>query len=123
MLDVFEGGRTISREEANELVIDYTGAPLRDEQLHTATKREIVTRIVRNLLGIAQRSELPDDMMRYLDLIVALNPDSGMERLNRGMLRLRSGDTAGARQDLKWLLENSPPGIDLDRVAAVLRSL
>ncbi len=123
LLDVFEGGKPITRDEANELVMDYTGAPLREEQLRTATKREIVTRIVRNLMGISQRSELPDDTLRYLDLIVALNPDSSMERLNRGMLRLRSGDTPGARQDLKWLLDNNPPGIDLDRVAEVLRAL
>lgn len=123
LLDVFEGGKVITREEADELAIDYTGAPLRAEQLRNATKREIITRIVRNLLGIAQRSELPNDTLRYLDLIVALNPDSSLERLNRGMLRLRGGDTPGARQDLKWLLDNNPPGIDLDRVAEVLRAL
>ena len=103
--------------------MDYTGAPLREEQLRSATKREIVTRIIRNLMGIAQRSELNDATLRYLDLIVTLNPDSSLERLNRGMLRLRAGESAGARQDLKWLLDSSPPGIDLDRVAELYRRM
>jgi serine protease Do len=72
---------------------------------------------------VAERDEAPEDSLRYLDLVVALNPEPALDRLTRGMLRLRLGDTPGAREDLKWLLDEAPPGLDLERVAELYRSL
>jgi len=46
-----------------------------------------------------------------------------MDRLERGRLRLQNGDRAGARQDFKWLLDNDPPGIDMERIAEAFQSL
>jgi serine protease Do len=123
LIDVFDGGRFITTEEASDLVESYTGTRLRVEHLRTATRRELIARMLRNLLAAAERDEAPEDSLRYLDLVVALNPEPALDRLTRGMLRLRLGDTPGAREDLKWLLDEAPPGIDLERVAELHRSL
>jgi regulator of sirC expression with transglutaminase-like and TPR domain len=123
LLDVFEGGRFLTRAEAAELVESYTGGPLRAEHLRSATPRELIARLLRNLMAAAEREDKPEDSLRYLDLIVALQPESALERLSRGMLRLRLGDSAGAREDLQWLLDTAPPGLDLERVAELYRSL
>jgi len=123
LIDVFDGGKLLTRAEAAELIESVSGLRLRDEHLRAATKRELVARILRNLMSVAERNESPAAALRYLDLIVALYPESALERLTRGMLRLRTGNNAGAREDLKWLLDTAPPGLDLDRVGELYRSL
>ena len=123
LIDVFNEGKAISRDQADELVQDFTGSPLTEAHLKAARKREIIIRMLRNLHSSAQRSESDIDSLRYLDLILALSAESALDHLDRARLRLQYGDRAGARQDFKWLLDNDPPGIDLDRVAEVFQSL
>jgi len=43
--------------------------------------------------------------------------------LERASLRLQGGDTAGAKEDFKWILDNEPAGINLERIAELFRSL
>ena len=123
LIDVFDGGKMLSRAEANDLVMSFTDAPLREEQLKAATKRDIIIRMLQNLLRIAQHSESSADALRYLDVIVALSPDAPLERYSRALLRLRSGDQTGAKQDFKWLLDNQPAEIDLERLTELYQSL
>jgi regulator of sirC expression with transglutaminase-like and TPR domain len=123
IIDVFNGGRMLSRSEAQERIIEATGEGFRDADYRRATKREIIVRMLRNLLGIAQRGEPATEALRYLDAIVALSPDSVPDRLLRAQLRLQTGDTAGAKADFKWLLDHKPPGVDLERIAEFYRTL
>ncbi len=123
IIDVWEGGKTVTRSEADEIVQATSGAPLSAEHLKPATKREIILRMLRNLNGIAERTESSADSLRYLDLILALAPDGAIDRLNRARLRLQTGDSPGAKQDLKWLLDNDPPGMDMERVTELYHSL
>jgi regulator of sirC expression with transglutaminase-like and TPR domain len=116
IIDVFNGGRTLSRSEAQERILEATGEGFRDADYRRATKREIIVRMLRNLLGITQRSEPASEALRYLDAIVTLSPDSVSDRLGRAQLRLQTGDTAGAKADFKWLLDHKPPGVDLERI-------
>src|SRR6266567_3177546 len=76
IIDVWDGGRPKTMAEVEELVESFTGGPLRDEHLKPARKREIIIRMLRNLRGIAERSQASADGLRYLDLIVALTPES-----------------------------------------------
>jgi len=123
LIDVFDNGKPLSRAEANDLVMSYTEAPLKDEQLKAASKRDIVIRMLQNLLRLAQPQESTADSLRYLDLIVALAPDAPLERYSRALLRLRAGDQPGAKQDLKWLLDTQPAEIDLERLMELYHSL
>jgi S1-C subfamily serine protease/regulator of sirC expression with transglutaminase-like and TPR domain len=123
LIDPFEGGKYLSREEANEIVEQTTGSRLRGEHLQTADARETFIRVLRNLMGLAERNGSPETGLHYLDLILALEPNAPLEHLQRGMLRLKIGDTEGAREDLSWLIEAEPRGLDLERIAELLRSL
>jgi serine protease Do len=121
-IDVFNGGRILTRSDAVELVgdnVDRVG----DADFRAATKREIVTRMLHNLSGVAERDGAGRDALRYLDLIVALNPDSAPDRLARARLRIQNGEAVGAKADLRWVLEKKPAGIDLDRLEDLFRSL
>jgi len=123
LIDVFDEGKTVTREEADQIAQEFSGVPLTEAQLKPAKKREIIIRMLRNLHSAAQRAETGPEGLRYLDVIIALLPESAMDHLERGRLRLQNGDRAGARQDFKWLLDNDPPGIDMERVAEVFQSL
>ena len=122
-IDVFDGGKQLSRSEAQERVFEATGRGFREEDLQPAGKRDIIVRVLRNLLGLAEGPRGAADSARYLDLIVALQPDSAGDRLARARARLQSGDTAGGKADLQWLIERQPPGMDVERLEELLRSL
>lgn len=123
IIDVFNGGKVLTRSEAQEQIFEATGEGFRDADYRRASKREIIVRMLRNLLGIAERGGSAAAHLRYLDVIVALTPDSVPDRLNRARLRLQAADTPGAKEDFKWILDRQPPGVDLDRIAEIYRAL
>jgi serine protease Do len=123
IIDVFNGGKILSRTEAQDQIVEATGQGFQDTDYRRATKLEIIVRMLRNLLAIAQRSESSAEVLRYLDAIVTLSPDSVPDRLARAQLRLQTGDTSAAKADFKWLLDHQPAGVDLDRIAEFYRTL
>lgn len=116
LIDVFEGGRILSREQADALVRGATGRPLVDDDLTPIERRAILVRMLHNLRGIAQRSDDAPALLRYLDAILAIAPDLPEDRMYRAFFRFRSGMGELALEDLAWLIEHEPEGIDLARV-------
>jgi regulator of sirC expression with transglutaminase-like and TPR domain len=122
IIDVFDNGKVLTRSDAVELVaenVDQIG----EEAFAPAKKRDIITRMLRNLLGIVQRTGSATEAMRYLDVIVALNPDSASDRLQRARVQVQRGENAAAKEDLRWVLDHESPGIDLERLTELYRSL
>ena len=122
IIDVFDGGKVLTRGAAVELIADHV-VRVGEEDFQPAKKREIITRMLRNLLGIAQRDGGASDALHYLDLILAVNPDSAPDRLNRARAQMQRGDHAAAKADLRWLLDHEPPGMDLERLTELYQSL
>ncbi|MEE3220146.1 MAG: tetratricopeptide repeat protein, partial [Planctomycetota bacterium] len=75
-----------------------------------------VIRMLHNLLGLAQRADEPEQVLRYLDALIAVDNNLLQERAMRSLIRKRTGRNRAALADLDWFLENEPEGIDLDRV-------
>jgi regulator of sirC expression with transglutaminase-like and TPR domain len=123
LLDVYEGGRTLSKEDAAKKAEEITGRPLRDEHLAAVNKRAVIVRMLHNLLNIAQGEKDAAGMLRYVNAIVTLDPEAAVERGLRAGLRYQNGDRAGALQDVDWLLEHQPDGLDVERVRAFRRVL
>lgn len=121
-VDVFDGGKILNRSEVNSMLLETAGVPLRPDLLKPAGKRDIVIRILHNLLNVARETD-PGAALRYLELIVALAPENAVERLNRAVMRIQTGDRAGARNDLKWILEKEPGELDLERVRELYQSI
>ena len=114
LVDVFERGRLLSVEEAERELNDF--AAFDPEILQPARKRDIVVRMIKNLLSVAlDDSEAGGSgAMPYLDLVINLEPESSPERFARARLRQSTGDKSGAREDVAWLLGNTedlPPGV------------
>lgn len=114
LIDVYEGGQRLSREEASKIVHDIAGRPLRDEDLAAVDKRTIIVRMLHNLLNVAEREKDQESMLRYLSAILVVAPDAAQQRGMRAVLRHKAGDHDGALQDVDWLLEHQPEGMDVE---------
>jgi regulator of sirC expression with transglutaminase-like and TPR domain len=122
LIDVYEGGKPMTREEANKIVEGITRQPLRDEHLAAVTKRAIIVRMLQNLYGVAQKEKDAPAVLRYLDTVLAVSPSEPAERWMRAVFRAQEGQRQGALEDIDWLLKKQPPNIDL-RYVRQLRQL
>jgi regulator of sirC expression with transglutaminase-like and TPR domain len=123
LIDVYDGGKFLTREDAEKIVRLAGRTTLKEEHLAPATKKAIVVRMVQNLMGLAVRDEDATAMLRYLDVTLALAPESGAERWMRAQLRFQTGQNQGAREDVDWLLEHEPEGISRERVLELRKRL
>src|SRR5437879_5597774 len=86
IIDVFEG-KLMSREEAEAKIKKITGEAPREKDFEPVTKKAIAVRMLHNLLNVAKSERDGDAMLRYLDGIVALEPDGHDERWGRAIMR------------------------------------
>ncbi len=110
LVDVYDGGKRLSMAQALDVVSD--GALVSEKARQPASKRDIIVRMIRNLAG--PQLETRNGAMEalpYMDLLIALDPDAGRERLSRAMIRELQGNRIGAAEDVGWMLEHLPDGI------------
>ena len=122
-IDPFDGGNYLSQASAEELVRANTGRSFVPESLAKSGERNIVLRMLRNLMGLAQESDSPAELLCYVETVVALQPDSAFDRWSRAVLLIQSRQFGAAKKDLEWLLQAKPTGLDLERVLEIYQSL
>jgi regulator of sirC expression with transglutaminase-like and TPR domain len=126
LIDVFDGGRRMTFADADELARGYEGAPVQSALMPPATRREMILRILSNLRQFTERDHGQKVALPYADLQVALavnDRDEALSRLDRARAEWQVGDRKAARNDLQWILDRRPPGVDLDTVGEALRTL
>ncbi|MFN0053974.1 MAG: transglutaminase family protein [Planctomycetales bacterium] len=123
LIDVFERGAAVSLPEAEQRIREALGRPPLESDFVPATKRAIIVRILYNLLGLAQRSQDADGVLRYAEAILAISPDNPELHWMRAMLLFRSGQREEALRETQWLLEHRPQGVDLNEVDQLRRLL
>lgn len=116
LIDVFEGAKIMTRQEAIEKVETISGLKFDEEYLKAVQNRDVIVRMLYNLMNVAEREQDFVGMLRYLDTLVHIDPESGGERAMRAAVRYRLDDIKGALEDADWLLEKKPAGLDLERV-------
>jgi serine protease Do len=124
IIDVFEGGKTMTNQEAMERIVRATGALPRKKDLAAASKKAILVRILHNLINIAEGEKDRDGVLRYLDAVLTIDDKSHDERFARAVMRMQAGRTLEAIGDCDFLLENANENeIDIDRVHELRRLL
>ncbi len=123
LIDVYEGAKRMTKKEALALASAYTGEPADEQALAPVSKRVILVRMLHNLLNVARGERDPAGMLRYLDALVALEPDSAQDRGLRALVRAQSGDREAALEDVDWLLEKQPDKVDVERLREFRRTL
>ncbi|QDT20960.1 transglutaminase family protein [Gimesia chilikensis] len=116
LVDVFEGGEPLSDEAAKVMILTANGGRFDAEFLKSQPKREIIQRMLRNLLNLARDDEDVQAMLRYVETMIAIDEELLQERWLRAVLRYQTGRIAEAIADTDYLLEKSPEGFDLRRI-------
>lgn len=122
IVDVFSG-KLMSRADAEAKVKKVTGNDAEEDDFKAVPKKAIVIRMLHNLISAAEAEKDRDGMLRYLDGIVAIDPDAHEERWARAVFRFQAGRKAASLEDCDYLLKAMPTGADLDRVRELRRFL
>ncbi|WP_020472897.1 transglutaminase family protein [Zavarzinella formosa] len=119
-IDVYERGEFMTEEEAKKKV---GGIDISDEFLKPVTKKLIVSRMLHNLLRVAQNDQDVDGGLRYLNGILMLDPEAGQSRMMRAGMYLSKGMKKEAIADVDYLIEHPPGDVDPRRLNQIRRQL
>jgi regulator of sirC expression with transglutaminase-like and TPR domain len=133
VLDPFAGGTPQSEPELRARLRRVVpagaggGLPLADlplEQfLEAASKRQILSRLLRNLKAIHRETDDPARMLQVLDRMLVVTPEAHAELRDRGYVYQRLECWRPALQDLSAYLEREPDAPDAYEVRARLMEL
>jgi regulator of sirC expression with transglutaminase-like and TPR domain len=122
-IDVYEGARGLTREAAEEKSRAITEHTPPQEYFNPVRKKDIVLRILQNLLGITRQEGDVKGALRYLDTMLVISPDAADERLARAAARFQAGDRQGSLDDLNWLVDHPVKGMNRERILELRRVL
>ncbi|MEQ9411857.1 MAG: transglutaminase family protein [Fuerstiella sp.] len=115
IIDAFQRGRRMTREQAEELVRGR-GFPLLPEFFTAQTPDQIVKRMLQNLLNLAEAERDNERVLRYLETLVAIDPEDHESRAKRLEIRARTGRLSEAIRDVDWFIEQQPAGTNPARL-------
>lgn len=130
LIDPFTG-HSLSRDELDDMLQPYRrshGLVGEDELplglfLQSATGREVLARMLRNLKQIHQGDEAWPQLLAVQRRLVVLLPDDWEERRDRGLAYAELGCTGEAGDDLAAYLEHRPAADDARALAERLAEL
>jgi regulator of sirC expression with transglutaminase-like and TPR domain len=123
-IDAFNGGRLMGESGCAEMLAEVSGGKLalRPEHLAAVTRKQILARMLSNLLGIYS----PSDHHRALAVIermMIINPDSPQHVRDYGLLLAATGDTSGAIEELERYLALLPRAPDRKTVREQIKAI
>ncbi|HVJ25159.1 MAG TPA: tetratricopeptide repeat protein, partial [Burkholderiales bacterium] len=134
VLDPFSGGAPQSEDDLRSRVkrvipdgvadnLPASELPL-DQFLESASKRQILARVLRNLKGIYHREAAdPARLLDVLNRMLVVTPDASAELRDRGFVYQRLECYRAALKDLTDYAEREPDAPDLDEVRGKLFEL
>jgi regulator of sirC expression with transglutaminase-like and TPR domain len=133
ILDPFMGGAPQSEAELRERLqrvipegaaagVPVAELPL-DQFLESASKRQILARVLRNLKAIYRATDRPERLLEVLNRMLVLYPDAAAELRDRGFVYQRLECWRPALQDLTDYLQREPDAADVTDVRASMVDL
>jgi serine protease Do len=124
LIDVFDQGRIMKDAEAQAIIRSRLRGELKpeeikeisDEFLKASNSKAIVTRMLTNLRGQAEREQDVDSILRYLATLLVVDEDNLEARSARIDFSIRSNRLNQAISDIDWMLEKKPDGMDVNSV-------
>ncbi len=130
VIDPFTG-QSLSREDLAERLEPYKRRNgLVDDfdvpvglYLQSATPRDILARMLRNLKDIHTSHEDWPRLIQVLDRLIVLLPDAHAEYRDRGLAWAEKGEARRAVEDLEHYLAHADDALDIDAVTQRVRDL
>lgn len=125
LLDPFQGGEVLTLDDCERLVSDVYGGtvPFTEEDLVPVTKRQILGRILNNLKMVYLTGGDSDRAWPVVEKMVHLDPDSPLDRRDRGLLAHRRNLFPLAWDDLRFYLDRRPDAPDRALIQASLSAV
>lgn len=125
VLDPFNGGVSLDEEDLTRLL----GQVIHDEYhdisalLVSATKHDILMRMLRNLKSIYQRGEAYEKALYITNIILGLEPTAYEEYRDRGLILLELDCNPAAIKDLHHYVTAEPDADDAQDIRAFINEL
>lgn len=128
MLDVYAGGVALPEEELDRRLADVYGEGAITIRSHPALlrpagKREILVRMLRNLIGVYRARGDEANLLEALTAALNLAPDLPDELHQRGLLYRELGYAPAALSDLRRFLEVAEDAEQIASVSSVIDEL
>jgi serine protease Do len=114
-IDVFNRGKRMTDDDLDRHVRER-GLRMAAAFLEPQSTKQIIERMIRNLLGLAEHDRNDRRVLSYLELLVGISPDNPEFRAKRLELRARTGHPKAAMEDAEWFIEHQPKGIDIHQL-------
>lgn len=121
LIDTFLRGKRMSVKDAEELVNSNGRVRFNKRHLAAQTKKQIVIRMLRNLMGTARDANDAEAMLRYVETVLVLDPKSGLDRWFRAVLNYQTLRFRESLADIDRVLKEQPRDVDLDQVRQLKR--
>ena len=107
LIDAFSGN-IVTREQASQII----GFKLSDKDLIPYSKKNIITRIIRNLIHLGGNRN-SESRILYIDAILAIDPTDHYTRAMRAMHYYADGNYIEAVKDIDLLISANPNSPEL----------
>lgn len=124
-VDPYNDGRLMTVEDCRHFYeqLHGTSTPFSETMLAAGTKRQVVTRVLRNLKAIYLRNQDLDRALRTIELMTTVTPWDLDQIRDRGLVHYRLGHIEQAVADLEAYASHAPEGPALDSVRDALRRI
>ena len=121
-IDVFERGKRLSEQDIQRILAE-AGFPDESRFREARTPRQILERMLMNLLSLAESQRRDADVLSCLETLTMIEPANVEYRAKRLEMRARTGRLSMAIDDASWFISEQPPGVDVERVRELRQSL
>ena len=125
LIDPFHGGKVRLRSEAQKILDRQHGGvvQLDDRHLKTATRQDMIVRLLLNLKGIYHRTRDHARALAAVERILIVRPTAPTQIRDRGYLLAQLGRAQEAVTQLETYLTFAPAARDVQRVEALVHEL
>jgi regulator of sirC expression with transglutaminase-like and TPR domain len=125
LIDAFNKGRILLEKDCQEMLnrVYGGGIKLQSDFLRTATKKQILDRMLHNLKGIYLNSKDYFKALSFVDMILLIAPDVMPELRDRGLLYYNLECFAQALSDLETYLRYAPKAEDAEAIRSHIPAL
>jgi regulator of sirC expression with transglutaminase-like and TPR domain len=125
LIDPFDEGRIRFENEAQEILDQEYGGMVRMQPafLRVASKLDTIRRLLVNLKGLYVNVKDHARALSVVERLLLVQPASPGERRDRGMLLLKLGREAEAKEQFRRYLEFAPGAADAKRIRSLVRRL
>lgn len=124
-MDPFHDGQIMDEEACQQLLYNLYGPGFHfsSTMLASATRRQLITRLLMNLKSIYLRQQDIERSLRVIDLLVTISPWDLDQIRDRGHAYHALGRVDKAKTDLETYARHAPPGPEVESVMETIRRL